>query len=295
MITVLEAKQLDDLESPELRERALETLESGGVVHLPELGFEPTRQEQPLVDPARVVSLRWGKPRASGRPTLLFYQRRGQLRGGRLRGVSRRQVKLMLGRFADWARDLVLTLLPDYASSLEQEFTTFRPCLRTRRQSLHMDAAILRPTQGRGMLRLFTNVNGAGVPRVWQVGEPFEAAVRPLVSSLPERIRERPPGSGWLLERLGITKGPATAYDHTMRRLRDLMTEDDAYQRSAPRTIVEFATRSSWLAFTDLALHGAVSGQHSLDQTFLLPVSGMRHPERSSLRILERLTGRSLG
>ena len=41
-------------------------------------------------------------------------------------------------------------------------------------------------------------------------------------------------------------------------------------------------------------LHGAMSGQHSLDQTFYLPVEAMNDPSRSSLRILERLTGEAL-
>ena len=37
-----------------------------------------------------------------------------------------------------------------------------------------------------------------------------------------------------------------------------------------------------------------MSGQHSLDQTFYLPVEAMNDPSRSSLRILERLTGKAL-
>jgi hypothetical protein len=41
-------------------------------------------------------------------------------------------------------------------------------------------------------------------------------------------------------------------------------------------------------------LHGAISGQHSLDQTFYLPVEAMKDSSRSSLRILERLAGHAL-
>jgi len=41
-------------------------------------------------------------------------------------------------------------------------------------------------------------------------------------------------------------------------------------------------------------LHGAISGQHSLDQTFFLPTAAMHDPSRSSLRILERLSGHRL-
>jgi hypothetical protein len=200
----------------------------------------------------------------------------------------------MLDRYADWARELVSALLPESAGRLEQEFTTFRPCARSQRQKLHMDAAIARPTQGRCMLRVFRNVNGGGVPRVWQVGGSFEAAAERFVPCLPARMRESIPGASALFQILRISKGPATAYDHCMRRVRDLMTSDMEYQRCASRTIVEFPVGSTWLAFTDLALHGAVSGQHSLDQTFLMDPAAMRDPSRSSLRILERLTGRTL-
>jgi hypothetical protein len=41
-------------------------------------------------------------------------------------------------------------------------------------------------------------------------------------------------------------------------------------------------------------MHAALGGQHLLEQTFHLPVAAMRHPERSPLRILERLYQRPL-
>jgi hypothetical protein len=37
-----------------------------------------------------------------------------------------------------------------------------------------------------------------------------------------------------------------------------------------------------------------MSGQHQLEQTFLLPVGAMLDEGRSPLRVLERLKGRSL-
>lgn len=292
MIELFAAKDLTELVA--VREHAREILENGGVVHLPNLAFELTLREQEIVDPERRLSLRFGNARNSGRPTLLFYQRTGRLRGGALKGVPSNDLKGMLNRFADWARYLVLTLLPNSADQLEQEFTTFRPCARSKTQALHMDAALARPTQGRCMLRVFRNVNGGGVPRVWQVGGHFESSAERFAPRLPAKVRERIPGASALFYLLGISKGPATTYDHTMRLLRELMTTNKEFQGSAPRMTVEFPAGSTWLAFTDLALHGAISGQHSLDQTFLMNPVGMRDPNRSSLRILERLTGRTL-
>lgn len=291
MIEIFEAKDLTELAT--VRERIQEILENGSVVHLPNLEFALNSREREIVDPERLLSLRFRNARNSGRPTLLFYQRTGRLRGGTLKGVANSDLKDLMNRFADWARHLVWTLLPNSTDQLEQEFTTFRPCARNRTQPLHMDAAIARPTQGRCMLRVFRNVNGGGVPRVWHVGGHFESGAKIFAPLLPAKVRERIPGASALFHLLGISKGPATAYDHTMRRLRDLMTTDKEFRSSAPRTVVEFPPGSTWLAFTDLALHGAVSGQHSLDQTFLMNPAGMRDPNRSSLRILERLTGRT--
>ena len=37
-----------------------------------------------------------------------------------------------------------------------------------------------------------------------------------------------------------------------------------------------------------------MAGQYQLEQTFLLPVDAMREPERSPLRILERIKRRRL-
>ena len=37
-----------------------------------------------------------------------------------------------------------------------------------------------------------------------------------------------------------------------------------------------------------------MSGQYQLEQTFLLPVDAMNQPERSPLRVLERIKGRRL-
>jgi hypothetical protein len=62
----------------------------------------------------------------------------------------------------------------------------------------------------------------------------------------------------------------------------------------SPQTPVDFPAGSTWLAFTDQVSHAAMAGQYQLEQTFLLPVAAMIEPDRSPLRILERLKGRRL-
>src|SRR5207244_18539 len=51
---------------------------------------------------------------------------------------------------------------------------------------------------------------------------------------------------------------------------------------------------STWIGFSDQVLHAAMSGQFVMDETLMLPVSGMRAPETSPLRVLERMTGQRL-
>ena len=141
------------------------------------------------------------------------------------------------------------------------------------------------------MLRVFCNINPLQRPRIWRIGETFEPFARRFVPTAKVRPVSR---FDAFLGRLGITKGNRTPYDRLMRDIRGQAKHDPAYQSQCPQKVVHFPAGAAWIAITDLVLHGAVSGQHSLDQTFFLPQQAMRHPERSSLRILERLTGRTL-
>jgi hypothetical protein len=102
------------------------------------------------------------------------------------------------------------------------------------------------------------------------------------------------PLSGSLLRLVRVTKRRRSAYDALMLQLHDRMKADLGYQATAAQADVAFPPGSTWLAFTDAVSHAAMSGQYQLEQTFLLPVEAMRQPEQSPLRILERLTGRTL-
>ena len=76
-----------------------------------------------------------------------------------------------------------------------------------------------------------------------------------------------------------------------MLQLHDRMKEDEEFQHTV-QTAVDFPAGSTWLAFTDQVSHAATAGQYQLEQTFRLPVASMMMPERSPLRVLERLKGR---
>ena len=143
--------------------------------------------------------------------------------------------------------------------------------------------------QGLRILRVFTNVNPVK-PRVWRVGERFEQAAAKLLPG----IKPAMPGKATLLSWLGITKGFRTDYDHFMLGIHDRMKGDQGYQSGAPQTQLTIMPGTTWICYTDSVSHSAMSGQFAFEQTFYLPVSAMKTPERSPLRVLERLTVRRL-
>ncbi len=293
-----------DLAAPAVRRDARDTLEHGGLVVLLESGFALSEDEQDLIVKTReMVTGISDEDIRDGKPTIIYEPWHGKIKQRRyaharsrfartdVRPEIRPWLESMMARFGSWAQSLVAALLPAYVPVLAQDRVTYRPHERSVLQPLHIDSSYGYPTQGRGMFRIFCNIDPSGRPRVWQVGEPFGPFVRRFLPSV--RLRD----TGWLeslRRRLQITKRSRSPYDDVIAELRLLGKRDKEYQRTAPREIVEFPSGSCWLAITDLVLHGAVSGRHSLDQTFFLPAAGMARPEHSSLYTLEKLLGRAL-
>jgi hypothetical protein len=301
-VNVLALDEGVDLAAPAVRRDALETLENGGLIFLRKWGFALTAKEREMLSDLRNFLVTMPEI-GNGRPTIIFDPARGKLTKfnfayagwkpvrAQVRSSVLPDIEAMMARFSTWAEDLIARLLPRYVSALDRDRVTYRPNQRHAVQPLHVDSAYGYPTQGRGMFRIFCNIDPLNRPRVWRVGEPFEPFARRFVPAIRPR---RTSWAGSALARLGVVGGAKTAYDLMIADLRRLGKDDTEYQRTAPQRIMEFPSGSTWIAITDLVLHGAVSGQHSLDQTFFLPATGMNDPSHSSLRILERLSGRLL-
>jgi hypothetical protein len=136
---------------------------------------------------------------------------------------------------------------------------------------------------------VFSNINPSA-PRVWRVGEPFEA----MAATFLPRIARPLPGGAAALAALRVTRGVRRESDHLMLGLHDRAKADLAYQRDCAQQTVRFEPGTTWLCFSDQVMHAAVSGQYMLEQTIHLPVVALYDPSRSPLAILERLTGRVL-
>jgi hypothetical protein len=259
-------------------------LEGGAVIMLPELRFEVHHDEQayfsPAIASAKNVSLDPVTRRLGGAAT------------------SSAGLAVMLQRFSDAAASLAEALFPSYRGRLQRARASFRPAEIAGRATtwrhddtrLHIDSFPATPVQGRRILRVFTNVNPEGRHRSWRVGEPFDA----IAERFDDRLRLPLPFSGELLRLTGITKSRRSPYDSLMLQLHDEMKRDLAYQSTSPQTAVDFPAGSTWVAFTDCVSHAAMAGQYQLEQTFLLPVTSMIEPDRSPLRVLERLKQRTL-
>lgn len=275
-------------------DEAVRVLEAGGVVVLAHFGFALLPGEAALFDQAL-----FGETWARGRTKNLSYDpETGRLAAKGLDGPARGLLSRMMARYADQAAALLADLAPGYAPQLQRKRTSFRPgavdvrAISPRKDDrrLHVDAFPANPVQGRRILRVFANADPEGRPRVWNVGEPFEAYAARFLA----RVGRPAPGAALALQALGLTRGRRSPYDHAMLRLHDLAKLDADYAASAPRRQITFPAGVAWVVFTDAVPHAALSGRFALEQTFLLPVEAMAAPERSPLKVLERLTGRAL-
>ena len=272
-----------------LLDAAATALESGQVLYLPQLPFRLHPAEHSLLTPNCLDP---------GRKNISFEPSTGALKGALVAAAEEALLRALIQRFHEQALSLIHSLLPSYGPDLRPARASYRPAgVSKRRQSprkddrlLHVDAFPSRPNQGERILRVFSNINPDGASRTWQLGEPFEACARHFLPRLPAPR----PALALLLRMAGVTRGLRSAYDHYMLKLHDTMKQDTAYQAHAPRETVEFAAGSTWIVFSDQALHAALGGQYLLEQTLHLPMRALRWPERAPLAVLERLTARGL-
>ena len=263
-------------------------VEAGQVLYFPRLAFEVLPTERAL--------LREGMLSPQSRNVSLGAD--GVLKGAGGSAAEQAQLAAMVARFRQQALQLIDGLLPEYRGRLRFAPTSFRPRqVETRRQSvraddqrMHVDAFPSRPNYGERILRVFANINPAGVPRVWRVGDDFETVARQfLPRAKPYRLWQAK-----ALNALHVTKSLRSEYDHLMLQLHDAMKRDEAYQKSGAQVTVPFAAGSVWVCYSDQATHAVMSGQFMMEQTLYLPPGREANPQASPLAILTRLVGRPL-
>ncbi|MGH9328318.1 MAG: Kdo hydroxylase family protein [Terriglobia bacterium] len=216
-----------------------------------------------------------------------------------LRRIMRSYSQAVTGFLADF-------LLP-YRRRWRLDFASFRPIqeegrtlpIQKRNDLLHVDSFPTRPSNGHRILRVFTNLNPEH-SRVWLTGEPFDALVRQYgeAAGLGRlRAKARSPAHAAVrrvtrfARAFGIPLIDRPPYDEFMLGFHHYLKKNREYQERCPKSKWEFPPLSTWLVFTDMVPHAALSGQYALEQTFLIDRQALLRPQKAPYRVLEELAG----
>lgn len=283
---------LSSLEQPaieQIKQPAITALEDGKVLYMPNAPFALMGKESFLLSP----QITEGKAK-----NISLNPVTKQTSGSALTGEQLTILTNMMQRYADYATQLITTLLPHYSTNAIMGRTSYRPVeIQGRPTSykkddkrLHVDAFPATPVQGKRILRVFCNINPDQKPRVWNLGEPFTQVAEQF---LP-RISSYNSLQAQLMKWCKLTKSLRTAYDHYMLNIHDNMKKDVHYQQHVDKVQMDFPAGSTWITYTDVTSHAALSGQYLLEQTFYLTPEAMANEAKSPLRILEKMTNSAL-
>jgi hypothetical protein len=215
--------------------------------------------------------------------------------------------------FRDYSRNViqfVSQLLPEYSRAWRLDYASFRPVeeegrdlpLNKRNDLIHTDAFPSRPTYGDLILRVFTNIS-VSKTRVWITSEPFrivaeryarDAGLDRIASRASSPIGQLAHASMRTLRSLGVPVVPRSAYDQFMLRFHDYLKHNSDFQANCEKQRFEFPPGSTWLVFTDVVPHSVQSGQHALEQTFIISRRSLADTESAPVSILERLYAKPL-
>lgn len=211
----------------------------------------------------------------------------------------------IMRRYSKQVLEFLSQILAPYASEWSLDYASFRSeqeqdrklPLHKRNDLLHVDAFPSRPTRGGRIMRCFTNINPTE-PRVWQTTDPFSDLARQHAQKAGLGGIAAGDGLQTVLRNFGRVLGfkapKSSAYDKFMLRFHDYLKENTAFQKDCRKIRLEFPAGSTWITFTDSVPHAVLYGQYAVEQTVIVPLTALVHPEKSPLRVLESLAGRPL-
>jgi hypothetical protein len=233
----------------------------------------------------------------------------------RVTGVQLDEAKTqqLLSVLREFSRSVVRftsELLPQYATHWKLDYASFRPLeeenrdlpTNKRNDLIHTDAFPSRPTNGDLIMRVFTNIHPTKT-RNWITTDPFEAVARQYArqagldtiaagaNSATGRLLN---GSARVLHSLGLPVVPRSAYDRFMLHFHEYLKRSTDFQQNSKKYAFNFPPGALWLTFTDVVPHSVLSGQHALEQTFIIARKSMANPDRAPVAILERLSGKPM-
>lgn len=216
----------------------------------------------------------------------------------RLHGIMR--------HFSEEIVGLLTRVLAPYAPHWKLDYASYRPeeeqnrdlSLHKRNDLLHVDAFPTRPTRGGRILRCFTNINPTRT-RNWLTTDRFPALAEKFARNAGlEEIARSGDDNGSIVNMLkravGVKTVDRSAYDKFMLRFHDYLKENEDFQKNCRKIRINFPPMATWMCYTDSVPHAVLSGQYALEQTFIIPVRALVTPEKSPIRVLEKIAGRTL-
>jgi len=275
-----------------------EQLERGNILFFPTSPFK-------LPEEDRRFLLRQQQSGASYHKNVAYRPDQDRLTGAtKLSPADEKRLRAILKFYSDRSSEFLAETLRPYAGRIQRDFASFRPVeeqgrqlrLRARNDLLHTDAFPTRPTNGKRILRFFTNLNPTQ-SRVWITSETFDrlAAQYAREAGLDRIVASERGGRGLargLGRALGIGAAARAPYDSFMLGFHHFLKENERYQENCPKKRWEFPPESSWMVYTDMVSHAVLSGQFAIEQTFIISREALVLPAKAPASILERLSGR---
>jgi hypothetical protein len=220
------------------------------------------------------------------------------------------RVRRIMREFSTKVVEFTARLLPEYARQWKLDYASFRPVEeenrnlppKKRNDLIHTDAFPSRPTGGDLILRVFTNIHPVKT-RNWVITDGFatvakeyaeQADLKRIAKAAASPGRRLLNSSARVLKQFGVPVVPRAAYDQVMLQFHDYLKLNADFQASCPKYRFEFPPGSAWTTFTDLTPHSVHSGQHALEQTFIVSRHSLANEEKGPLAILERICGQEL-
>lgn len=213
----------------------------------------------------------------------------------------------------DYSRTVVrftAEVLPQYAADWKLDYASFRPLeeenrdlpVNKRNDLIHTDAFPSRPTNGDLIMRVFTNIHPSKT-RNWIVTDPFgtiaeryarEAGLEKIAQKANSAVGRVLNSAVHILKRAGAPVVPRSAYDRFMLHFHEYLKRNDEFQRNTPKYPFNFPPGATWITFTDVVPHSVLSGQHALEQTFIIARRSLANVANAPVTILERLCGKPM-
>ncbi|MCW3054396.1 MAG: 3-deoxy-D-manno-oct-2-ulosonic acid (Kdo) hydroxylase [Chthonomonadales bacterium] len=275
-------------------------LEQGNILLLPTTPFLPTEEDCAFLRSQKQTD-------QSSHKNIAYKPHLQKVTGADTTDAANAEkMRTILAHYSEGALSYLSQLFPAYASQWRVDYASFRPveeqgrklAVRHRNDLMHLDAFPTRPTHGGRILRAFTNIHPTR-ERVWGTADPFEDLARQYAVDAGLNKVASPMAALWRRAQLagrlvGLRVPNRSAYDDFMLRFHHYLKTNEEFQRSGQRQTAAFPSGSTWISFTDLIAHKALSGQYAMEQTCIVPYQAMLEPELAPVSVLQRIAGRPL-